>query len=106
MEQGVNQHSPVELVPPPSEGIKSRDQAGALVGVNGRYVSEAGTFEEYCQSKFKMDRIHAHRLMVAAPIAKELLPTGNITERDQAGAAVSTLPRNCDAPQGNVEPRI
>jgi hypothetical protein len=31
MEQGANQHSPVELVPQGDNGIKSRDQAGAAV---------------------------------------------------------------------------
>ena len=28
-----------------------------------------------------MDRTYAHRLMNGAPIAKDLLPTGNISER-------------------------
>jgi len=40
MTSGVNQHSPVAIVPQGSDG-KSRDKAAALVDVSPRYVSDA-----------------------------------------------------------------
>ena len=41
------------------------------------------TFEEYCRERWGMSRIHAHRLIDAASVAEDLLPTGNTpaTER-------------------------
>ena len=72
----------VELIPP-SDGIKSRDQAGeALIEIRDSrlYRIEAGTFEEYCQSKFKMTDRHARRLMQGAGIAKKIGPVGPVTE--------------------------
>jgi hypothetical protein len=69
MEQGANQHSPVELVPHPSNGIKSRDQAGELVGVNGRYVSEAKRIKEASPETF--ERIKSGEISIKAA-AKEV----------------------------------
>jgi methylmalonyl-CoA mutase N-terminal domain/subunit len=36
---GVNQYSPKEKIPYPSENGQSRDQAANIVNVNGRYKS-------------------------------------------------------------------
>ena len=45
MEAGVNQHSPVEIIPHPSEQGKARDQAAELMQTNGRYVQDAKMIE-------------------------------------------------------------
>ena len=65
-------------------GLQSWIEVGeALIEIRDSrlYKIEAKTFEEYCQTRFKMDRTYAHRLMNGAPIAKDLLPKGNISER-------------------------
>ena len=64
-------------------GLQSWIEVGeALIEIRDSrlYRIEAGTFEEYCQSRFKMGKAHAHRLMTAAPIAKDLSPIGDIKE--------------------------
>ena len=64
-------------------GLQSWIEVGeALIEIRDSrlYRIEARTFEEYCQSRFKMGKAHAHRLMTAAPIAKDLSPIGDIPE--------------------------
>jgi len=39
---------------------------------------EFGTFEDYCNEKWGMSRIHAHRLTTASTAYENLLPIGNI----------------------------
>jgi len=62
-------NSVVELVPQQNDGIKSRDQAGELVGVNGRYVSEAKRIKEESPETF--ERIKSGEISIKAA-AKEL----------------------------------
>ena len=65
-------------------GLQSWIEVGeALIEIRDSrlYKIEAATFEEYCQNKFKMGRKYADRLISAAPIARELTPTGVISER-------------------------
>jgi hypothetical protein len=66
-----------------TNGLQSWIEVGeALIEIRDSrlYRIEAKTFEEYCQSRFKMGKAHAHRLMTAAPIAKDLSPIGHIKE--------------------------
>ena len=53
MTSGVNQYSPVEIIPPPSEQGKARDQAASIVGTNGRYVSDAKVIKEKSPDLFE-----------------------------------------------------
>jgi hypothetical protein len=43
------------------------------------YRENYSTFGDYCRERWGMSRIHAHRLIEAAGIATNLLPTGNIS---------------------------
>jgi hypothetical protein len=52
MTQGVNQHSPVEILPQASKG-KSSDQAGAAVGISGRTVRDAEYVKENAPDVFE-----------------------------------------------------
>ena len=42
------------------------------------YRNDYKTFEEYCCQRWSMSRIHAHRLIEAVEVTKNLLPMGNI----------------------------
>lgn len=64
------------------------DVGGALLKIRDErlYRQEYGTFQEYCQNKWNMSRIHAHRMIEAANIANNLLPIGNILPSNEAQA--------------------
>ena len=65
----------MELIPQANDGHKSRDQAGeALIEIRDSrlYRIEAKTFEEYCQSKFKIERARAYQLMGGAAVVGDL----------------------------------
>jgi hypothetical protein len=74
-------------------GITTWIEVGnALLGIRDRklYRIEHSTFEDYCRSKWNIDRTYAHRLMSGAEVVnanKDLLPTGNISERAVREAA-------------------
>lgn len=53
MTVGINQYSPVEIFPQPSEQGKSRDHAAEIVGTNGRYVSDAKAIREKAPALFE-----------------------------------------------------
>ncbi|MEI6279066.1 MAG: hypothetical protein WCO94_11945 [Verrucomicrobiota bacterium] len=69
-----------------SKGIETWIEVGnALLEIRDRklYRIEHGTFEDYCRSKWNIDRTYAHRLMSGAEVVnanKDLLPIGNISE--------------------------
>lgn len=46
------------------------------------YRAEHGTFEEYCLSRWGMARSHAHRLIDAAAVTKNLSPIGDIPKTE------------------------
>jgi hypothetical protein len=56
------------------------------------YRAEFGTFQEYCEAKWSMSRIHAHRMIDAAEVASNLLPTGNIPPTERATRPLVKLP--------------
>jgi ParB-like chromosome segregation protein Spo0J len=62
----------VELVPPISDGHKSRDQAGELVGVNGRYVSEAKRIKEESPETF--EKVKAGEISIKGAIKELFVP--------------------------------
>jgi hypothetical protein len=65
-------------------GMQSWIEVGeALIEIRDSrlYRIEAKTFEEYCQSRFKMSRQHANRLISSAPIARSLETTVSISEK-------------------------
>src|SRR5215467_1413999 len=40
------------------------------------------TFEDYCRERWKMSRIHAHRMIEASEVAGNLLPVGNVPKTE------------------------
>lgn len=56
------------------------------------YRGEFGTFEEYCAKRWEISRSRAHRLIDAAAIAKNLLPTGNAPESERQVRPLVALP--------------
>lgn len=44
---------------------------------NKLYRTKHATFENYCQQRWRLSRIHGHRLIEAAGVARDLLPIGN-----------------------------
>lgn len=67
-----------------STGLQGWIEVGeALIEIRDSrlYRIEAGTFEEYCQSKFKMEKRHAYQLMQGAPIAREVCATAHISNK-------------------------
>ena len=57
-------------------------------------VTGGKTFEDYCREQWNMSRIHAHRMIEAAYVTNNLLPTGNIlpTNERQARPLASLEP--------------
>ena len=47
------------------------------------YRLNYGTFEDYCQDKWGMSRIHAFRMIEASKVAENLLPMGNIVPSNE-----------------------
>jgi hypothetical protein len=70
----------VELVPP-SQEVKSRDQAGALVGVNGRYVSEAKRIKEESPETF--EKVKAGEISIKGAIKELFVPKVDQEEAPQ-----------------------
>jgi|JI10StandDraft_1071094.scaffolds.fasta_scaffold230928_2 hypothetical protein len=63
------------------QGLKTFvDVGNALLAIRDKrlYRQDFGTFEDYCQSRWSMSRVHAHRMMEAATVTNNLLPIGNI----------------------------
>lgn len=58
------------------------------------YRQSFDTFEDYCRDRWGMSRIHAHRMIEAANVTNNLLPTGNIlpTSERQARPLASIEP--------------
>jgi hypothetical protein len=74
----------ISLAPKIPHKAKGQSKGGANVGNalldirDGRlYREEFGTFEEYCQQRWKMSRIRAHQLIQATEIASDLLTDVN-----------------------------
>ena len=55
------------------------------------YRKSFGTFEDYCQERWGMSRIHAHRLMTSAGVVSNLLPIGNIPKTESQARPLTTL---------------
>lgn len=57
------------------------------------YRKTHGTFEEYCQDRWQMQRAHAYRLIQSASVANALSPTGDTPASErQARELASLLP--------------
>lgn len=54
------------------------------------YRIEHPTFEDYCRTKWKMNRTYAHRLMAAAEVSA-MLPTGNKPRNERQARPLATL---------------
>jgi len=65
----------------------------ALVEIHdsGLYKSTHTTFEAYCIERWGFKRFYAHRLIDAAKISEEMLPTGNIPN-ERVARALKKLP--------------
>jgi hypothetical protein len=78
-------------------GLKIYIEVGtALLAIRDErlYRAEFGTFEEYCEKRLNMSRIHAHRLIQASEVAEDLLPIGNTLPANEAQAReLAALPR-------------
>lgn len=55
------------------------------------YREGFGTFQEYCETKWEMSRIHAHRMIDAAEVAGNLLPKGNIPQSERVARPLAQL---------------
>lgn len=56
------------------------------------YKEKFKTFENYCQERWGMSRIHAHRMIEAAAVANNLLPIGNKPENEAQARELAALP--------------
>ena len=71
------------------------DVGSALEEIRARklYRGAHATFEDYCRDRWKISRIHAHRLIQAAELAANLLPMGNIPpDNERQARALAHLP--------------
>jgi hypothetical protein len=77
------------------KGINSFIETGnALREIRDRRLyREQGfaTFEDYCRERWKMSRIHAHRMIAAAGVV-EMLPVGNIPISERQARELAPLP--------------
>lgn len=55
------------------------------------YRARHGTFEDYCHERWGMSRVHAHRMIEAAVVAKNLLPIGNIPAAESQARPLAPL---------------
>ncbi len=53
------------------------------------YRQNYPNFDEYCRAKWGMSRIHAHRMIEAAEVQKDVLPIGNIPSESVARPLVT-----------------
>lgn len=63
-----------------ARGLETFVEVGAALAAirDGRlYRAEYGTFEEYCERRWNLSRIHAYRFIEAAAVNNNLLPMGN-----------------------------
>jgi len=83
------------------EGVIARglqtfyDVGSALATIRDErlYRADFGTFEDYCQERWGISRIHAHRLIGAAEVRDRLLPTGNtLPENERQARPLAQLP--------------
>lgn len=58
---------------------------------NRLYRQTHGTFEAYCGDRWQMSRIHAYRMIEAATVVGNLLPTGNIPTAERQARPLTTL---------------
>lgn len=75
-------------------GLKTFYDVGtALLAIREKrlYKAEYNTFEDYCQTKWQLDRVYAYRLMSAAQVANNLLPMGNIPENERQARPLTEL---------------
>ena len=75
-------------------GIKTFTQVGtALMAIRDAklYRTEYATFEAYCQDRWQISRVHAHRLIDSAKVC-EALPIGNKPERESQARPLAKLP--------------
>ncbi len=56
------------------------------------YRESFATFDEYCRERWKMSRIHAHRMIEAAGVANTLLPIGNVPKNEAQARELAPLP--------------
>jgi hypothetical protein len=50
------------------------------------------TFQEYCEARWNMSRIHAHRMIEVAEVAENLLPIGNTPASESVVRPLAALP--------------
>src|SRR5512135_1315685 len=55
------------------------------------YRATHGTFELYCRERWGISRVHAHRMIEAARVAENLLPTGNIPANERQARTLAVL---------------
>ena len=82
----------------------------ALMEIKRRrlYRAEFRSFEEYCRSRWELNRAHAYRLIGAAEVCKSLSPIGDIPLpenecqiRPLIGTATKAWKRACEAADAN-----
>ena len=65
-------------------GLQSWIEVGeALIEIRDSrlYRIEAGTFEEYCQSKFKIQKSYVYQLMTGSKVARDLSATADVSQK-------------------------
>ena len=50
-----------------------------------------GTFQDYCRERWRMSRVHAHRVIEAAAVAENLLPMGNTPRNERQARELAKL---------------
>jgi hypothetical protein len=50
------------------------------------------TFEDYCRERWGFSRFYAHRLIEAAEVANDVLPTGNVPKSERQARELARLP--------------
>jgi hypothetical protein len=79
----------VELETTIEHGLQTFVDVGtALLEIRDSKLYRKGheTFEDYCRTRWNMSRIHAHRMIEAAEVNQNLLPTGNILPNSERQA--------------------
>ena len=71
-----------------------RDAGDALRTIRDArlYRNVAETFGSYCRERWQMDESMATRLIAAAEVARNLMPTGSIPKTERAARPLSKLP--------------
>lgn len=86
----------VRLAATVDKGLRSYIEAGkALREIRDRQLFKmvASTFDEFCQSRWKMTPQHASRLINAAEVAEDVEPTGSRPPTERQARPLAALPR-------------